>query len=937
MKPERWQQLEQLFHSALERALAERAAFLDEACAGDDSLRKQVEALLSAHGEAGSFIENPAFEVEARLLANDQNESVVGQTIGHYKILSSLGVGGMGEVYLAQDMQLGRRVALKLLPAEFTRDIERVRRFQQEARAASALNHPNIITIHEIGQADERHFIATEFIDGEVLRRRISSTQSAVDGDKNHIADAGIQLGEVLSIGMQVADALAAAHAKGIVHRDIKPENIILVRDSHLMQQGSVVKVLDFGIAKLTELQTTGGGAEATTKVLLNTHEGSVIGTASYMSPEQARGEKVDARTDIWSLGIVLYEMLTRSVPFGGDTAQDVIASILKEEPPTISVEVPDRLRWTVEKALRKDREERYQTIREMFSDLRDLQRQEAVRKEGSGHSVLPESGSPSGQPAWGGGSDHGTAGISAESTTKEGDVALTADLARPTRSSAEYIAGAVGQHKRAAALLLVTLLLAIAGAAYFFYFARSGRAGINSVAVLPFVNASNDPNAEYLSDGISESLINSLSQLSQLKVIARSSSFKYKGKEFDPQEVAKALDVQAIVSGRVTERGDSLQISVELVNALDRTQMWGEQYNRRTSDLLAVQEEIARTITEKLRSRLTGGQGKQLRKPQTHNLEAYQLYLHGLFSFHNGATEKGALQRALDYFNQAIVLDPHFALAFTRVADIYNVFAINGSDLEPKEAMLKAKAAVQKALELDDSLAEAHVTLAAIKTYEWDWSGAHLEAKRALELNPNLAESHTAYASALSQMGRFTEALEENKQAQALDPLGISIKVGEGGILLAARRYDEAIQALQNVVKLQPDHGTVHSWLGYTYAAKGMYRDAIAEYQESIKISGGSTGDSIYLGAAYAMSGKRNEALTILNKLKITKEYVSPGELASLYAALGDKEEALQTLERAYSAHDLQLQFLVSDPSYDPLRSDPRFTDLMRRVGLPQ
>ena len=377
MKPERWQQLDKLFHSALECPSGGRAAFLDDACAGDDSLRKQVEELLLAHDEGASFMESPALDVEAKSVANDHIGSLVGQTIGHYKIISSIGVGGMGEVYLAQDMQLGRRVALKLLPARFTQDTDRVRRFQREARSASALNHPNIITIHEIGQAEERHFIATEFIDGETLREHISGSQSLTSSAGNLIADTGIQHSEALSIAMQVADALAAAHAKGILHRDIKPENIILVRDSHLLQKESFVKLLDFGLAKLTE-QTTGEEADATTRVLLSTHEGSVIGTASYMSPEQARGERVDARTDIWSLGIVLYEMLSSGVPFGGDTAQDVIASILKEEPPPIPVEIPDRLRWIVEKALRKNREERYQTAREMFSDLR-LVREDAV------------------------------------------------------------------------------------------------------------------------------------------------------------------------------------------------------------------------------------------------------------------------------------------------------------------------------------------------------------------------------------------------------------------------------------------------------------------------------------------------------------------------------------------------------------------------------
>ena len=921
MKPERWQQLDELFDAALARTPGERAAFLDEACAGDESLRKQVEALLAAHEEAGSFIESPAMEVEARGVAADQEDTgeklANGETVSHYRIISPLGVGGMGQVFLAHDTTLGRKVALKLLPAEFTRNTDRVRRFQQEARAASSLNHPNIITIHEIGQAGDRHFIATEYIDGLTLREYLREPQSRIAAGGKQT---GLQLSETLSITMQVADALAAAHAKGIVHRDIKPENIMLVRDSHLMQKESFVKVLDFGIAKLTELQTTGREGDATTKVLLNTHEGSVIGTASYMSPEQARGESVDARTDIWSLGVVLYEMLSNSVPFGGNTTQDVIASILKEEAAPISLEVPDRLRWIVEKALRKDRDERYQTIREMFSDLRDLQRQEGVRKEGSGQSALPES-------------DPGTAGISAVSTS-EVDGALTADPARPTRSSAEYVAVAVGQHKRAIALLLVMLLLAIAGAAYFFYFAKSGQTAIDSVAVLPFTNTGNDPDMEYLSDGISGSLINSLSQLPQLKVIAQSSTFKYKGKEIDPQEVANALGVQAIVMGRIVRLGDTLQISVELVNARNKTQMWGEQYNRKAADLQAVQGEIARTISEKLRVRLTGAQEQQLTKPATQNPEAYQLYLNGQFYGRKGRTEDE--RKALDYYNQAIALDPNFALAYVGVAQVYEDFA--GTSLsDPKDALAKAKEAVHKALELDDTLAQAHAMLGLIKADEWDWEGAESEFKRALELNPNLARAHGTYGSYLTVMGRPLEALAQIKLAQELDPLNMQAKVGEGAALYNAHRFDEAIRQLQHVIELQPDFSFAHYFLGVSYAMKGMYPEAIAEYQKFSSLEGETTSLQIYLGYTYAMSGQREKALAILKKLKTTKEYVSPAELAILYTGLGDKDGAFQELERAYGAHDLQMQYLKVEPHYDSLRSDPRFTDLMRRVGLPQ
>jgi serine/threonine protein kinase/tetratricopeptide (TPR) repeat protein len=922
MKPEHWQQLDKLFHSALERGPEECAAFLDEACAGDASLRKQVEALLAAHEQAGSFIESPAMEVAARGVAADQvsaeKELATAETVSHYRIITLLGAGGMGQVFLAHDTALGRQVALKLLPAEFTRNTDRVRRFQQEARAASSLNHPNIITIHEIGQAEHRHFIATEYIDGLTLRQYLGEPQSRIGTDGKQT---GLQLSETLSISLQVADALAAAHAKGIVHRDIKPENIMLVKDSRLMQKASFVKVLDFGIAKLTELQTTGREGEATTKVLLNTHEGSVIGTASYMSPEQARGESVDARTDVWSLGVVLYEMLTNGMPFGGNTTQDVIASILKEKAPSISIDVPDRLRWIVEKALRKDREERYQTIREMFSDLRDIRGKEGVREEEGGPSVLP-------------GPDPGTGGVPAQPFNKEAGGTLTAAPARPTRSSAEYIADAVGQHKRTAVLLLVTLLLAMTGSVYFFYFAKSGQAAINSVAVLPFTNPGNDPSMEYVSDGISGSLINSLSQLPQLKVIAQSSTFKYKGKEIDPPEVANALGVQAIVTGRIVRLGDNLQISVELINARNKTQMWGEQYNRKAADLQAVQGEIARTIVEKLRVKLTGAQEQQVTKHATENPEAYRLFLNGEFYGKKGRF--GDERKALDYYNQAIALDPNFALAYVGVAEEYEDFAVSSLP-NTKDSLVKAKAAVQRALELDESVAWAHAMLGIIKGEEWEWAGAEVEFKRAIELNPNLARAHGKYASYLTLMGRPTEALVQIKRAQELDPLSINFRFGEGAALYNAHRFDEAITQLQHVTEMQPDFSFAHYYLGVSYAMKGMYAEAIVEYQKFSSLEEPTTSLQAYLGYTYAMSGQRDKALAILKTLKTTKDYVSPAELAILYTGLGDKDGAFQELERAYAVHDLQMKYLKVEPHYDSLRSDPRFKDLMRRVGLPQ
>ncbi len=840
-----------------------------------------------------------------------------GTRLGRYEIRSSLGAGGMGEVYLAYDTSLRRQVAVKLLPAEFTQNKLRLSRFEREAYAASSLNHPYILTIYEIGEQGGQHFIATEYIEGESLR--------------HHMARTRMELREVLDVASQVTSALSAAHQAGIVHRDIKPENIML-------RQDGFVKVLDFGLAKLADAavaaQPEATDAEAPTKTkVVNTEPGVVMGTASYMSPEQARGLEVDARTDIWSLGVMLYEMVAGRLPFEGATTTDVLTMILHREPPSLLLyrkDVPAELERIVEKALTKEKEERYQLAKDLGLDLKRLKQRLEMEAELE-RSITPEEEARQAS----GRLSVGSREPAISGTTQAAAAAPTAEAsAAHTVSSAEYVVGEIKRHKRGALLVLATLLIAVAATFAYNYFARGGRTAIGSIAVLPFTNTSGDANMEYLSDGISESLINALSQLPQLKVIARSSAFKYKGKEVDPQEVAKALGVQAVVTGRVVQRGDNLQISAEMVDVRDKTQLWGEQYSRKLTDVQAVQEEIARTISEKLRLRLSGAQEQQLAKRATANPEAYQLYLNGVFYRRKGGLENG--RKALDYYNQAVALDPNFALAWTGVADAYRYLQANGV-LDPKEAHPKAKAAAQKALELDEGLAEAHVALGLIKMDEWDWAGAEHEFNRATELNPNLAEAHLRYSVYLTNVGRHTEALAEIKRAQELDPLRIVLRDQEGAALYFARRYDEAVQQLQNVIKLDPDDRFAHAYLGYTYEAKGMYAQAIAEYQKRIRIEGETTSTLCYLGYALAMSGKRSEAQAILDKLKTTKEYVSPAELAVLYFGLGDKEGALTSLERAYAAHDLQMQFLKIDPHYDSLRSDPRFQDLMRRVGLPQ
>ena len=838
-----------------------------------------------------------------------------GTHLGRYEIRSLLGSGGMGEVYLAYDSSLRRQVAIKLLPAEFTQNKVRLGRFEREAYAASSLNHPNILTIHEIGEQEGHHFIATEYVEGESLRQRI--------------ARAPMELREVLDIAQQVASALAAAQQAGIVHRDIKPENVMVRKDG-------LVKVLDFGLAKLADETDLAAkqdtDAEAPTKTrVVNTEPGVVMGTANYMSPEQARGLEVDARSDIWSLAVVLYEMVSGRLPFEGSTTTDVLSMILHRQPASLLLyrsDVPAELERIVEKALTKEPEERYQLAKDLALDLRRLKQHLELEAELE-RSITPE------EEVRRASLRTGTAGRAPAISDSTKAAAQTAERSSvSTISSAEFIVSGIKQHKRGALLALATLAIAVGLIGAYVFYSGSRSEAISSVAVLPFTNASNDANMEYLSDGISESLINSLSQLPQLKVIARSSAFKYKGKDVDPQEAAKALGVQAIVTGRVVQRGDNLQVSAEMVDVRDKRQLWGEQYSRKVTDVQAVQEEIARTIAEKLRLRLTGIQEQQLAKRVTANPEAYQLYLNGVFYRRKGGYDNG--RKALAYHNQAVSLDPNFALAWAGVADAYRYFAAGGV-LNPKEANPKAKAAAEKALELDETLAEAHVALGLVKLDEWDWAGAEREFKRAIELNANLGDAHFRYANYLSNMARHSEALAEIRKAQELDPLRIQLRAQEGAALYFARRYDEATQQLQGVIKIEPTFSFAHVFLGYTYLMKGMYKEAIAEYRLQISIEGETTSTQCYLAYALAQSRQRSEAQAMLDKLKSTKEYVSPAELAIAYVGLGDKEGALASLERAYAAHDLQMQYLKVEPHYDSLRSDARFVELMRKVGLPQ
>jgi serine/threonine protein kinase/tetratricopeptide (TPR) repeat protein len=823
-----------------------------------------------------------------------------GTKLSRYEIRSKLAEGGMGEVYLALDTELNRTVAVKVLHQAVAANEQRVRRFIQEAQAASALNHPHILTIYEIGSTGNSRFIATEFIDGDTLRKRINN------GSQN--------LNEILEFAIQTAGALSAAHTAGIVHRDIKPENIMVRRDGY-------VKVLDFGLAKLAESTGFAGDGEAPTKAMVNTREGTVMGTANYMSPEQARGTDVDARTDLWSLGVVLYEMITGKPPFAGETATDSISLILQKDPVPLTryvKEIPSELERIVSKALTKDREERYQTAKDLLIDLRNLKRKLEVDAE-------LDRTAPS--------ESHGLL------ATASGPVAPTASsTSQPAVSSAEYLFSGISRHKIAAGLGAVVLLAAVVGISLYVH-ARNSEVAIESIAVLPFQNRGSEPDTEYLSDGLAESLIYRLSQLPNLKVSPTSSVFSYKNKEVDPVIVGNKLGVNAVLSGRIVQRGDNLTISAELVDVRQNKLLWGEHYERKMSEVLQTQREIAREIVDKLKLKVTGDE-KGLVKNYTENNEAYQLYMKGRFYWNKRTSY--ALHKSVEFYEQAIQRDPNFALAYAGLADTYSLLGgpEAGGDMPPIETLPKAKAAALKSIELDGSLAEPHVSLGHVSYfYDRDWVKAEKEFKRAIELNPNYPVAHHWYAIFLSTIpGRSPEAVTEIRRALELDPTSLIINSWYGRILGVAGQLDQAVEQLRKTVELDPNFNLAHYRLGQAYAEKQMYNEAIDEFNKLLNLPDGRRSGLMGLAHAYALAGRREEAQKTLNGLlELSKhEYVSPGQIGIIYIALGEKDKAFEYLEEANKVYDLNLMRMKVERRFDPLRSDPRFNDLVKRIGLP-
>ncbi len=816
---------------------------------------------------------------------------MIGRSLGHYRITAAIGAGGMGEVYRATDTKLGRDVAIKMLPAAVAQDPERLARFEREARSLAALNHPNIVTIYAVEEDGGSRFLAMELVEGETL--------------DTLLAPGGLPLPRFFEIAVPLADALSAAHERGIVHRDLKPGNVMVTREGR-------VKVLDFGLAKLEAADSNPDLTSTPTESRADlTSEGQVFGTVAYMSPEQTRGGKVDARSDVFSLGVVFYQMLTGERPFHGASAADMISSILRDTPAPITdrrADLPPHLARILRRCLEKDPRDRYQTSRDVHNELRDLRNET---------SAAPLSSAP--RPA-----------SAAGEKAKE----------RPAPR-------APGSRKRtvlAAGFTLVLLAMALYAAKRFGAFHSAPRATqttsapqpIQSIAVLPLDNYSGDPSQDYFAEGMTDELTSDLANISQLRVISRGSVMQFKGAHRPPTpEIAKILNVDAIVEGSVLRSGDKVRITAQLIDARSDRHLWSKSFERNSRDVLALQDELASAIAREIHVRLTPEEQSRLTRAASVNPEAYDAYLKGRYFFNRPSDEN--LSKAIAQFEEAIRLDPKFAPAYSGLSDAYLWAGYNEGVLVNAEAGPKSKAAAQEAIRLDDASAEAHASLATyLGWYAHDWPGSEAEYRRAFALNPNYSFAHDQFGILLALQGRLDEAVAEGKRASELDPLSPQIPVDALMAFAWQGKFQEAKDLARKAANLDPTYFFPPFMEGWMEIQAGRVKDAIPLFQKAIAV-GSPPFVAAWLGYAYGVTGDRARATAALDDLKRTslRGYIPPFNLAIIHLGLGDRARALDYLEQAYDNNSQWMPYLRGDRIWDPLRSDPRFAALMKKLAF--